>query len=88
MAVDKISNIPINSKIVPSVNIGYLKTRKLIIGCFIFSCRVTNRTSAINPIRNGTYTDVVSILLSTIGFGGLIYSLSTVAEKAFTLHLL
>ncbi|MNE42223.1 hypothetical protein D3C80_1363350 [compost metagenome] len=34
----------------PTVNIGNLKARRLIIGCFMVIWRMANRTSAITPI--------------------------------------
>ncbi|MNI49855.1 hypothetical protein D3C73_1044900 [compost metagenome] len=36
--------------ITPTVNIGNLKARRLIIGCFMVIWRMTNRTSASTPI--------------------------------------
>ena len=56
MAEERIKNMPMNNSTTPNVNIGYLNTRKLIIGCFILNCLTANNDRETKPTTNGRYT--------------------------------
>lgn len=52
----------------------------LYIFILIFGIRFVDNVSTITKPK----IDIISIILSTLGFGGLIYSLSSIAEKSIT----